>query len=46
VQAIGQTYLAEPETDGDQARTLRPLDAFCAAAEDTSDSSDAAWGRP
>lgn len=27
VDAMGQTYLAEPDADGDEARTLRPLQA-------------------
>ena len=27
VEDMGQTYLAEPDTDGDEARTLRPLHA-------------------
>jgi len=27
LEDMGQTYLAEPDTDGDQARTLRPLQA-------------------
>jgi hypothetical protein len=27
VEGMGQTYLAEPDTDGDEARTLRPLQA-------------------
>ncbi len=25
VEDIGQTYLAEPDADGEEARTLRPL---------------------
>jgi len=27
VEDMGQTYLAEPDTDGDEARTLRPVQA-------------------
>jgi len=27
VLAMGQAYLAEPDADGEQARTLRPLQA-------------------
>ena len=27
VEDMGQTYLAEPDADGDEARTLRPLQA-------------------
>ena len=27
VQDMGQTYLAEPDADGEEARTLRPLQA-------------------
>ncbi len=27
VEAMGQTYLAEPDTDGGESRTLRPLQA-------------------
>jgi hypothetical protein len=27
VEEMGQTYLAEPDADGDEARTLRPLQA-------------------
>jgi hypothetical protein len=27
VKAMGQTYLAEPDADGEEARTLRPLQA-------------------
>jgi hypothetical protein len=27
LEEMGQTYLAEPDADGDEARTLRPLQA-------------------
>lgn len=27
-EEMGQTYLAEPEAEGDEARTLRPLQAL------------------
>jgi hypothetical protein len=27
VEEMGQTYLADPNADGDEARTLRPLQA-------------------
>ena len=27
VEEMGQTWLAEPDADGDEARTLRPLQA-------------------
>ena len=27
IEEMGQTYLAEPDADGDEARTLRPLQA-------------------
>ena len=27
IEEMGQTYLAEPEADGEEARTLRPLQA-------------------
>ena len=27
VEDMGQTYLAEPDADGEEARTLRPLQA-------------------
>ena len=30
VEDMGQTYLAEPDADGDEARTLRPLQAAAA----------------
>jgi hypothetical protein len=46
MQCIAQTYMAEPDADGDEARSLRPLQAAAVTINPERDSVVAALSTP